>query len=125
MQEKLLNIYSGKIDATDEDTIYEHLLNYNDNWSNYKYFDKIKTELYILNTNDNIKLCLSTNDENNKQKLLKLENEILKKLNKDIDHKKKLLYSKNIEFNNETFNDKLEEIYKDYTELYNLLVRRR
>lgn len=125
LQEKLLNIYSGKIDATDEDTIYEHLLNYNDNWSNYKYFDKIKTELYILNTNDNIKLCLSTNDENNKQKLLKLENEILKKLNKDIDHKKKLLYSKNIEFNNETFNDKLEEIYKDYTELYNLLVRRR
>ncbi|WP_297298985.1 PD-(D/E)XK nuclease family protein [uncultured Brachyspira sp.] len=125
LQEKLLNIYSGKIDATDEDTIYEHLLNYNDNWSNYKYFDKIKTELYILNTNDNIKLCLSTNDENNKQKLLKLENEILKKLNKDIDHKKKLLYSKNIEFNNEIFNDKLEEIYKDYTELYNLLVRRR
>ena len=125
LQEKLLNIYSGKIDATDEDTIYEHLLNYNDNWSNYKYFDKIKTELYILNTNDNIKLCLSTNDENNKQKLLKLENEILKKLNKDIDHKKKLLYSKNIEFNDETFNEKLEEIYKDYTELYNLLVRRR
>ncbi|MEI0446887.1 PD-(D/E)XK nuclease family protein [Brachyspira intermedia] len=125
LQKKLLNIYSGKIDETDEATIYEHLLNYNDNWSNYKYFDKIKTELYILNTNDNIKLCLSTNDENNKQKLLKLENEILKKLNKDIDHKKKLLYSKNIEFNDETFNEKLEEIYKDYTELYNLLFRRR
>lgn len=101
------------------------MLNYNNNWSNYKYFYKIKTELYILNTNDNIKLCLSTNDENNKQKLLKLENEILKKLNKDIEHKKKLLYSKNIEFNNETFNEKLEEIYKDYTELYNLLFRRR
>lgn len=125
LQKKLLNIYNGKIDATDEDTIYEHLLNYNNNWSNYKYFYKIKTELYILNTNDNIKLCLSTNDENNKQKLLKLENEILKKLNKDIEHKKKLLYSKNIEFNNETFNEKLEEIYKDYTELYNLLFRRR
>ncbi|MEI0797714.1 PD-(D/E)XK nuclease family protein [Brachyspira intermedia] len=123
LQKKLLNIYSGKIDETDEATIYEHLLNYNDNWSNYKYFDKIKTELYILNTNDNIKLCLSTNDENNKQKLLKLENKIL--LNKDIDHKRKLLYSKNIELNNETFNEKLEEIYKDYTELYNLLVRRR
>ena len=39
LQEKLLNIYSGKIDETDEDTIYEHLLNYNNNWSNYKYFD--------------------------------------------------------------------------------------
>ena len=126
LQEKLLNIYSGKIDKTDEDTIYEHLLNYNNNLSNYKYFDKIKTKLYILNTNDNIKLCLYTNDENNKQKLLKLENEILdKKLNKDIEHKKKLLYSKNIDFNNETFNEKLEEIYKDYTELYNLLFRRR
>ena len=82
--------------------------------------------MYILNTNDNIKLCLSTYDENNKQKLLKLENEILdKKFNKDIEHKKKLLYSKNIELNNETFNEKLEEIYKDYTELYNLLFRRR
>ncbi|MEI0557105.1 PD-(D/E)XK nuclease family protein [Brachyspira intermedia] len=126
LQKKLLNIYNGKIDETDEDTIYEHLLNYNNNWSNYKYFDKIKTELYILNTNDNIKLCLSTYDENNKQKLLKLENEILdKKFNKDIEHKKKLLYSKNIELNNETFNEKLEEIYKDYTELYNLLFRRR
>ena len=125
LQEKLLNKYNGKIDETDEDTIYEHLLNYNNNWSNYKYFDKIKTELYILNTHDNIKLCLSTYDENNKQKLLKLENEILKKLNKDIEHKKKLLYSKNIDFNNETFNEKLEEIYKDYTELYNLLFRRR
>lgn len=125
LQKKLLNIYSGKIDETDEATIYEHLLNYNDNWSNYKYFDKINTELYILNTNDNIKLCLSTNDENNKQKLLKLGNEISKTLKKDIDHKKKLLYSKNIEFNNETFNEKLEEIYKDYTELYNLLFRRR
>lgn len=67
----------------------------------------------------------STNDENNKQKLLKLENKILKKLSKYIEDKKKLLYSKNIEFNNETFNDKLEEIYKDYTELYNLLFRRR
>lgn len=125
LQEKLLNKYNGKIDETDEDTIYEHLLNYNNNWSNYKYFDKIKTELYILNTHDNIKLCLSTYDENNKQKLLKLENEILKKLNKDIEHKKKLLYSKNIDFNNETFNEKLEEIYKYYTELYNLLFRRR
>lgn len=79
--------------------------------------------MYILNTNDNIKLCLSTNDENNKQKLLKLENKILKKLNKDIDHKRKLLYSKNIELNDETFDKKLDEIYKDYTELYNLLFR--
>lgn len=125
LQEKLLNIYSGKIDATDEDTIYEYLLDNTEHHCDCIPFEKINTYLYISNTHDNIKLCLSTYDENNKQKLLKLENEILKKLNKDIDHKKKLLYSKNIEFNNETFNDKLEEIYKDYTELYNLLVRRR
>lgn len=126
LQEKLLNKYNGKIDKTDEDTIYEHLLNNNEYYCDCIPFEKINTKLYILNTNENIKLCLSTNDENNRQKLLKLENEILdKKLNKDIEHKKKLLYSKNIEFNNETFNEKLEEIYKDYTELYNLLFRRR
>lgn len=41
LQEKLLNIYSGKIEETDEDTIYEHLLNYNNKRSNYKYFDKV------------------------------------------------------------------------------------
>lgn len=125
LQEKLLNIYNGKIDETDEDTIYEHLLDNTEYHCDCIPFEKINTYLYISNTHDNIKLCLSTYDENNKQKLLKLENEISKKLNKDIDHKKKLLYSKNIEFNNETFNEKLEKIYKDYTELYNLLFRRR
>lgn len=125
LQKKLLNIYSGKIDATDEDSIYEYLLDNTEYHCDCIPFEKINTYLYISNTHDNMKLCLSTNDENNKQKLLKLENKISKKLNKDIDHKKKLLYSKNIEFNNETFNDKLEELYKDYTELYNLLFRRK
>ena len=126
LQEKLLNKYKEKIDKTDEDTIYEYLLDNTEYHCDCIPFEKINTYLYISNTHDNIKLCLSTNDENNKQKLLKLENEILdKKLNKDIEHKRKLLYSKNIEFNNETFNEKLEEIYKDYTELYNLLFRRR
>ncbi|CRF32833.1 hypothetical protein BRSU_1053 [Brachyspira suanatina] len=125
LQKKILNQYNEKIEKTDEDTIYEHLLYNTEYHCNCRYFEKINTKLYILNTNDNIKLCLYTNDENNKQKLLKLENEISKTLNKVIDHKKKLLYSKNIEFNDETFDKKLEEIYKDYTELYNLLVRRR
>ena len=125
LQEKLLNIYSGKIDATDEDTIYEYLLDNTEHHCDCIPFEKINTYLYISNTHDNIKLCLSTYDENNKQKLLKLENEISKTLNKVIEHKRKLLYSKNIEFNDETFDKKLDEIYKDYTELYNLLVRRR
>lgn len=125
LQEKLLNQYNEKIEKTDEDTIYEHLLDNTEHHCDCIPFEKINTYLYISNTHDNIKLCLSTYDENNKQKLLKLENKISKKLNKDIEHKKKLLYSKNIEFSNETFNEKLEEIYKDYTELYNLLFRRR
>ena len=125
LQEKLLNQYNEKIEKTDEDTIYEHLLYNTEHYCDCIPFEKINTYLYISNTHDNIKLCLSTYDENNKQKLLKLENEISKTLNKDLDHKKKLLYSKNIEFNDETFDKKLDEIYKDYTELYNLLVRRR
>lgn len=80
LQEKLLNIYSGKIDATDEDTIYEYLLDNTEHHCDCIPFEKINTYLYISNTHDNIKLCLSTYDENNKQKLLKLENEILKNL---------------------------------------------
>lgn len=125
LQEKLLNQYNEKIEKTDEDTIYEHLLYNTEHYCDCIPFEKINTYLYISNTHDNIKLCLSTYDENNKQKLLKLENEISKTLNKVIEHKRKLLYSKNIEFNDETFDKKLDEIYKDYTELYNLLVRRR
>ncbi|MEI0604507.1 hypothetical protein R4K55_09815 [Brachyspira alvinipulli] len=125
LQKKLLNQYNEKIEKTDEDTIYEHLLYNTEYHCDCIPFEKINTYLYISNTHDNIKLCLFTNDENNKQKLLKLENKISKTLKKVIEHKRKLLYSKNIEFNNETFNDKLEEIYKDYTELYNLLVRRK
>ena len=125
LQEKLLNKYSGKIEETDENTIYEHLLDNTEYHCDCIPFEKINTYLYISNTHDNIKLCLSTYDENNKQKLLKLENEITEKLNKDIEHKKKLLYSKNIEFNNDTFNKKLYEIYDDYNYLYNLLIRRR